>query len=89
MKARLVRLCCVSLANVLNLNEPYYKFAAVKPKTLKLPKITYFVVLGRCDNMNFFQELIDIQLQHYVYYRRRLFHCFHARLNELKFTYYT
>ena len=34
-----------------------HNFAAVKPKALKLPKITYFVVLGICDDMKFFKNL--------------------------------
>ena len=34
----------ISHTNVLNLNEPL-NFASIKPKILKLPKITYFVVL--------------------------------------------
>ena len=30
----------ISHANALNFNEPYNNFAAIKPKTLKLPNVT-------------------------------------------------
>ena len=34
-----------------------HNFAAFQPKTMKLPKITYFVVISKYDNINFFENV--------------------------------
>ena len=34
-----------------------HNFAVVKPKILKVPKITSFAILVKCDIMDFFENL--------------------------------